>query len=190
MSERPTRERSRAHHAFQWLCVCAMLTAAEIVLNRFLSINTHALKIGFSFVPPMLAAMLYGPASASVVWALADFIGALLFPIGPYHPGFTAVNACMGVCLGLALYRREKASLPRLLIPILINCLVFGLGINTYWISTLYGSKTYWGHFLYRLPEYAVMIPVQLAVAPALLKLSVLLRRLGFVLPAGHSRGV
>ena len=171
-------------NAFRWLCVCAMLVAAEIVLDRFLSINTSALKIGFAFVPPMMAAILYGPVSAAIVWALGDFTGALLFPIGPYHPGFTVMAACMGICLGIALHRREKIPFLRLLLAILINCLLFGLCINTCWISQLYCSRTYWGHFLYRLPEYAVLITVQLTLAPVLLKLAVQLRKMGFSAPS------
>ena len=89
----------------RWLSSCAMLVALEIVLNRFCSINTAGLKIGFSFIPPMLAAMLYGPATSALVYALSDFLGALLFPIGPYHPGFTVCAAGMGLMLGLKTVR-------------------------------------------------------------------------------------
>ena len=37
----------------------AILVALEIVLNRFCSINTMGLKIGFSFVPIVIAATLF-----------------------------------------------------------------------------------------------------------------------------------
>jgi len=162
----------------RWLCICAMLIALEIVLNRFCSINTAGLKIGFSFVPPMLAAMLYGPGTSALVYALSDFLGAILFPIGQYHPGFTVCAACMGVMLGLMLHR-EHIFFLQICVPVLVNCLVLGLLVNTVWISQLYGSKTYWGWFLYRLPEYAVLIPVQLLVAPILKKLSKILQKSG-----------
>ena len=66
-----------------------VLTALEIVLNRFLSINAWNIKIGFSFVPIVVAAILYGPIAAGIVAALCDFLGAILFPIGAYFPGFT-----------------------------------------------------------------------------------------------------
>ena len=62
------------------MVILAMLTAAEIVLNRFLSINTWNMKIGFSFVPVVIAAVLLGPAYAAIVGALGDFLGAILFP--------------------------------------------------------------------------------------------------------------
>lgn len=171
-----------------WLCTCAMLIALEIVLNRFCSISTAGLKIGFSFVPPMLAAMLYGPLTAGLVYGLSDFLGAMLFPIGPYHPGFTLCAACMGLTLGLALHGK-KLSFWRILVPVCIDCLVLGLFVNTIWVSQLYGSKTYFGWFLYRLPEYAVLVPVQILLAPILSRLSELLRKMGLVGTMGK-RGV
>ena len=67
----------------KFICFAAILVAIEIVLNRFLSINTPGLKIGFSFVPIVIAAILFGPVKAGVIYALADLIGAILFPIGP-----------------------------------------------------------------------------------------------------------
>jgi riboflavin transporter FmnP len=45
-----------------------MLVAMEIVLNRFVSIKTPFLKIGLSFVPVVMGAMLYGPVGGAE-WA-------------------------------------------------------------------------------------------------------------------------
>ena len=171
------------------LCACAMLVALEIVLNRFCSINTAGLKIGFSFVPPMLAAMLYGPAASALVYALSDFLGAILFPIGPYHPGFTICAAGMGLMLGLMLYRKHITFL-HILLPVVVNCIVLGLVVNTFWVSQLYGSKTYWGWFLYRLSEYAVLVPVQILFAPILKRLAEVLRKTGLAGASAIKRGV
>ena len=78
----------------------AMMTALEIVLSRFLSINAWNLKIGFSFVPVVAAAMMFGPISAVIVAALGDFLGAILFPSGPffmdYHFIWHALSAPAG----------------------------------------------------------------------------------------------
>ena len=71
------------------LITLSVLVAMDVVLTRFLSINAWNTRIGFGFVPMVIAAMMYGPLSAGIVAALADFIGAILFPTGPYFPGFT-----------------------------------------------------------------------------------------------------
>lgn len=150
----------------------ALLAALEIVLNRFCSINTMGLKIGFSFVPIVVAASLFGPVHAAAVYALADFLGAILFPIGQYHPGFTICAALMGFVWGIFLHNGSgRAGFLNILAPSLINNLVIGLLVNTAWVAMLYGSKTYAGWFLYRLSEYAVLVPLNLVIAPALLRM-------------------
>ena len=136
----------------------SVLVALSIVLTRLLSINTLYVRIGFGFVPIALCAMLFGPVWAGVAAALADIIGALLFPMGAYFPGFTITAALTGVVFGLFLYNKEK-SLPGLIAAVLINCLVIGLLGNTFNLTLLTGTP-----FLALLPtrllQSAVMIPV------------------------------
>lgn len=197
-------KKSRAGVSIHVLTVLAMLLAMTVMLDRFpgLSVKTPGWKIGFSFVPPMLAAMLYGPVEAAVVYALSDLFGALLFPFGPYHPGFTVVAAVMGFILGIFLNKRPFAFLkggfewkkirffPNQLVPVLVNALVLGLIVNTYWVSQLYGSKTYGGWFVYRLVEYAILVPVQLILIPVLLKLCETLKKAGLAKNARRGAGV
>ena len=177
----------KSHDRLVKICVCAVAIALEIVLNRFLSINTAGWKIGFAFLPPTLVAILYGPGWSAVVYALSDFIGAILFPFGPYHPGFSICAALMGIVAGMLLcsdplagiqskikfqIHHESIGIFTNILPcVLINCILIGLYVNTAWVAMLYGSKTYWGWFVYRLPEYAIMVPVQLLLIPVLLKL-------------------
>ena len=63
------------------------------------------------------------------------------------------------------------SNLMKVLFPALINNIAIGLIVNTVWVSILYGSKTYFGWFLYRLPEYAVKIPVELLLVPIIVRL-------------------
>ena len=180
-----------------WITTAALLVALEIVLNRFGSINTMGLKIGLAFIPPTMAAIMFGPATGALVWALSDLLGAILFPSGPYHPGFTACAALMGLVSGLLLCRepvsirresergrfifdlsRKKVRIfPNVVAAVAVNCLILGLTVNTAWISMLYGKRTYLEWFLFRLGEYAVLVPVQIVVIPILIKLCDLLSR-------------
>ncbi len=179
-----------------YVTVAALLIAAEVVLNRFASINTMGLKIGFAFVPPTLAAIMFGPGMSAAVWGLSDLLGAILFPMGPYHPGFTVCAALMGVISGFLLnpdfaakllkkkkggpvppIRNRVRIFPNVVVAVLFNCLVLGLTVNTVWISQLYGSRTWWGWFVYRLGEYAILVPVEMILIPVLLKLAGTLKK-------------
>lgn len=143
----------------------ALLTALEIVLSRFLSISMWNIKIGFSFVPVVLAALLLGPLGGALVAALGDFVGAMLFPIGPYFPGFTVSALLTGLVYGLFLYR--KATLPKVVASVCITQLGISLFLSTLWISMLYGTP-YIALLPTRLGQAVLMTAVQILVIPLL----------------------
>ena len=99
---------SKQKFSTRTLTTLAMLIAIEVILSRFLSVNAWNIKIGFGFIPVVIAAVLYGPLAGGIVGALSDFIGALLFPIGTYFPGFTLSSFLMGVVFGLFLYKKQS----------------------------------------------------------------------------------
>ena len=129
---------SKSRFSTRTLTTLAVLVAIEIVLSRFLSFNTWNMKIGFGFVPVVVAAILYGPVEAGITAALADFIGAILFPIGTYFPGFTLTAFLTGAVFGLFLHKEQRW--PGILASVGINQFVLSLFLNTLWISVLYGS--------------------------------------------------
>ena len=138
-----------------------VLTALEIVLSRFLSISAWNVKIGFSFVPIAAAAILFGPIPAGIVGALGDFLGAILFPVGPYFPGFTATAFLTGAVFGLFLHRKQTPG--RVLGAAAVNQLLLGLLINSFWISLLYKSP-YVPLLGTRIIQCAILLPVQFGV--------------------------
>ncbi len=144
-----------------------VLTAAEIVLSRFLSINAWNLKIGFAFVPVALSAMLFGPLPAAAVAALADLLGAVLFPIGPYFPGFTLTALLIGLLKGVFLYLRQTWT--RIAAAVLIDQMLFSFLLNSYWISVCYGSP-FVPLLGTRIVQCAILAPVQFIVIWAMAK--------------------
>ncbi|MDR0861673.1 MAG: folate family ECF transporter S component [Oscillospiraceae bacterium] len=168
------------------VCQLALLVALEIVFNRLLSINTEALKIGFSFVPIVLCAVLFGPVHAAIVYAVADTLGALMFPLGAYMPGITLSCALMGLDFGLFLHgfvaASEKFELSkfktwlRIVCPIVINCVAFGLLANSFWLSLVYTKRSFAYFFTSRIIEYSVLIPVQIILVPIIITLARRLR--------------
>ena len=156
------------------LITLGVLVAMDVVLTRFLSLNAWNTRIGFGFVPMVIAALVYGPLSAAVVGALADFLGAILFPTGPYFPGFTFSMFLMGLVFGFFLYKKQSFS--RVLLAVAVHQLVLSLLLNTLWISLLYGSP-YRALLVSRLPQCALLTAVQLVVIQGLVRLLPRLRR-------------
>ena len=150
------------------LITLSVLVAMDVVLTRFLSINAWNTRIGFGFVPMVIAAMMYGPLSAGIVAALADFIGAILFPTGPYFPGFTFSVYLMGIVFGLFLYKDR--SFWRVVVSVLITQFVISLFLTTYWISFLYGAN-YKALLATRVVQSAIISAAQIIVIPLMAQL-------------------
>ena len=140
------------------VAILGILVAAEIIFARFF-IHTWNLKIGFSFVPIVIAAVLYGPVAGGMVAAIGDVISAFLFPVGAYFPGFTLTAFLAGVLYGLFL--KKKASFFNVLFCVLIIQGIISQFINTFFISYLYGSP-YWPLFVTRIAQTAALGLVQL----------------------------
>lgn len=141
--------------------VLGVLIAIQIVLSRFLSISAWNVKIGFGFIPIVVAAILYGPFPAGIAYALSDMIGAILFPVGPYFPGFTLTAFLTGVTYGLFLHKKQ--SVPCIAGAVAVSQLVLSLLVNSLWISILY-STPYTALLATRMIQCAVLIPTEFIV--------------------------
>ena len=167
-------EKKGFHISTRDLVMMSLLIALEIILSRFLSISAWNIKIGFSFVPVVIAAILLGPVQAGLVGALADFIGAILFPIGAYFPGFTLTAFLTGLVYGLFLHESQKPI--RIVGAVLINQLILSLCLNTLWISILYGSP-YGPLFVTRIVQTLILTAVQLVTITVLVRILPRIRR-------------
>ena len=140
------------------ISIIGILVAMEIILARF-SIHTWNLKIGFSFIPVVVAAIFYGPVTAGLVGAIGDIMGYILFPVGAYFPGFTLTAFVTGMIFGFFL--RKSQSVLNVVLAVLCVQIFVSQSMNTYWISFLYGSP-YWALFATRIYQTAAMIAVEI----------------------------
>ena len=136
------KQKSMTHR----LVLMAMFVAVQIILSRFLSINLWNLKIGFSFIPIVLAGILLGPLSAGLVGLVADVLGATLFPIGAFFPGFSLTSFITAFGYGFFLHKNQ--SMKNIVAAVLFSKIVGTIFLDTLWISILYGA-----------PFVAVLIP-------------------------------
>ena len=137
----------------------SLLIALEIILTRFCSINTAILRIGFGFLPIAIIAMMYGPLSAGIAYAIGDLLGMMIFPSGSFFPGFTLTAFLTGVVYGLVLYKKPK-TWGRIILAVCIVCLGINLCLDTVWLHILMGQG-YLELLPTRVLKVAVMIPIQ-----------------------------
>lgn len=147
------------------IVVAGLLLAMEIILTRFLSINTTFLRLGFGFLPIAMLAILYGPIWAGVTYAIGDVIGAILFPSGPFFPGFTLSAVLTGAVFGLILYKHE-ITWKRSLLASCVVVLFIDLLLNTCWLSILFGQA-----YLILIPTRIIKVAFAIPVETILIKL-------------------
>ena len=155
------------------LCSMGVLLAAQIVLSRFCSFSVWNMKIGVAFIPVVLCALLFGPLASAAVSALGDFLGAILFPIGAYFPGFTLTAFFSGLLWGIV---AKNQSVPRILLAVALNQLLCSLLLNSLWVSVLYHSP-FLPVLATRVVQCAIVGPVQFIVVFLLRKPMVQLRK-------------
>lgn len=122
------------------LTVCALLVAIATVLGFFkLVVVPELIEIRFAFMPIGMSGMLFGPLVGGIVGALADVLGYLVKPTGPFFPGFTIATAISGVIYGVFLYRK-KVTIPRIMLAQAVESVVVSLLLNSLNLSILYGN--------------------------------------------------
>lgn len=137
----------------------SLLIAIEVILTRFCSIQTPIVRIGFGFLPIAIVAMMYGPLSAGIAYAIGDIIGSMLFPSGTFFPGFTLTAFLTGVVYGVFLYNKPVTWV-RIVGSALTVCMILNLGIDTLWLSIIMG-KGYLALLPTRIIKSILMVPVQ-----------------------------
>ena len=140
------------------LTTTALLIAIATVLG-FLKIPVNQLiELRFAYLPIAASGMLFGPAIGGIVGMLADILGYLVRPTGPFFPGFTISTAVSGIIFG-AFFYKKKLTVPRVIVANLVETVVVSLLLNTFNLMILYGNP-FWAVLSAKLLKNAVMFPI------------------------------
>lgn len=145
----------------QILTRVAILIAMNVLLMNYLGIHTQFFKIGFSFVPIALCGMMYGARWSVPCAVIGDLINCFLGPFG-WYPPLTLTAGANGLIYGLLLKNRSD-NLAAIVAAAAITQLLVGMVVTTWFLSMLY-SAPYLELMATRLPQAAVMLPVQIVV--------------------------
>lgn len=147
-----------------------LLTAVYIVLaSPVCSIHTATIKIGFTFIPVVIAAILFGPLIGGAVGALGDVLSALVFPVGAWIPGITLNAFLNGLIFGLFLYKKQTWL--RALLAAVINNFGISLFLTTLWLAPVTGNP-YWPLLVTRIPQCIIVCAVQFIAITVVIKVN------------------
>ena len=137
-----------------------LLVSMEIIFTRFLSFQTPIIRMGFGFIPIAFSAVLFGPVIGGLTAVLADVIGMMIFPKGPYFPGFTLSAFLTGAIYGLFLFRKP-VKIANIAKSVFLITIFVDLGLNTLWLSMITGNAAA-ALLIPRIYKSAIMLPIQI----------------------------
>ena len=141
------------------LLVLSLLVALSVIVERFLGYNDRIINVSFGYLPVALAAMLFGPVPGAIVGASADFLGALLFPVGALDLRFTLIAALKGFVYGYFLFNQGVCR-GRIIFSQALVTLLCHLTLNTLVISTIIGQG-FWALLPLRVVKNLLFFPVE-----------------------------
>jgi ECF transporter S component (folate family) len=168
------------------LVYLGLLTALAVIFTRLIvvtvaigGVDNFRLGIGQLFL--ILSGILYGPLAGAYVGAMADIIGFVVRPGGPYVPLFTLTSMLTATLPGLilVLLRRGRAGLPslgQLLISVAIGQIISPILLTSYFLMISFGHPLLVS-LTPRLITQAFLIPTFALMA------HLLLRRLSGIVP-------
>ncbi len=145
----------------KWIYM-GLFVAIEVILTRFLSIQTPIVRIGFTFLPVALSAIMFGPLFSGIGAALADIMGMIMFPAGAYFPGFTLTAFLNGVIYGVLLYKKP-ISVTRVVMACILTTVVGSLVLDTVWLYMIL-DRAIAVLLPPRIIKALILIPVKIAV--------------------------
>ena len=102
-------QRNNVYSRSYKLVLVALMIAMTLIINRVFP-ATPVYHISVDFIPVFIVAVIFGPLWSALTYALADAIGAILFPVGPFNPGITFTLFLLGLAFGLVFYKKDLSG--------------------------------------------------------------------------------
>jgi len=162
------------------ICQVGMLIALAFVLERlFPIVNAPTMRITLAFIPMMCCGMFFGPVWGAFAFGIADILGWPIMGLTPI-PLILVSRIVTGFLFGLILHREDLRMWPHSVLSALSTQIICGAGLATLGLSLFLGTP-YFPLLWSRVPQHLILITLQIAVFPVLLKLREALRKNSFI---------
>ena len=145
------------------LAFAAMLVALSCILSFGKFAVGPNVNVTFFFLPIAIGAMYLGALPAAAIGAVADILGCLIMPTGPYFPGFTLSAAVTGLVYG-AFFKGQKPKIWKVIVARLILMIAVDLILTPLWLHLLYSTPLVWAFWVQRFVKCAIVCPIEVVV--------------------------
>lgn len=121
------------------LTFAALTCALSIVVGALYIVVGDNLRVYFTFFITAVGCAVYGPVMGVLVAAVTDTLNFIMFPSGPYFPGYMLGEMLAALIYGGFLYRKKITVLRLFFSKLLVNYIVNVL-LGCLWSKILYGQ--------------------------------------------------
>lgn len=162
----------------RYLALIAAFIALKIILSAAYIPVSENLRIGISFLVVAMEASIVGPVAGMVSGAVTDILSFIVFPNGPFFPGYTLTAMLGELFYALFLYNK-KITVVRIVIAKIMNNYIVNVGLGSLWSSMLYGNA-FMVYFARSIIKNTILLPLEVIL------LVVLFNLLGRILVRKH----
>lgn len=148
------------------LTFAALCCALSIVVGALYVVVGDNLRVYFTFFITAVGCAVYGPVAGMVVAVVTDTLNFLLFPSGPYFPGYMLGEMLAALIYGVFLYRKKITVLRLFTAKLLVNYIVNVL-LGCLWSKMLYGQG-YLYYLAKSLVKNTLLLPLEVICLAAL----------------------
>lgn len=148
------------------LTFASLCCALSIALGSVYVLVGENLRIYITFFVKAVGCSVYGPVVGMVAAAVADTLGYVLFPSGPYFPGYMLTEILGALIFGCMFYRRRITVIRIYGAKFLVNYLVNVL-LGCLWSKILYGQG-YLYYLVKSLVKNTLLLPLEVIALSAL----------------------
>lgn len=155
------------------IVLVSILTAAKIALAGFYLPIAANVRIGFTFPFDAIIGLLFGPIMGVISGAITDLLGFILFPSGPFFPGYMVSKMLTGLIFGLLLYRAKKITVLRVFIARLIINIFVNAMLGSVWqmfMAKIFTIEFYSLDFSTRFLKNIILLPFEIIIILYLFK--------------------
>ncbi|MCL2354298.1 MAG: folate family ECF transporter S component [Oscillospiraceae bacterium] len=162
------------------IILSALFISLNIVLTRFLSVQTPVIRLGFGAIPIFLSGMILGVKHTVLIAIISNLLGATVFATSgmPFFPGFTLNAALIGLMAGVLLYEtkeKQYSDMKFFLVLICLQTIIMGvitMLMTPIWLTAMLGQElawhVFWARVILNLGVVAIEVPLILVIRKAI----------------------
>ena len=113
--------------------ICAVMIAMQIILSRYVGIQTQFVQTSLGFVPIAVTSAVCGPVYGALCAFISDFLGVVIAGTNVYSPLF-AINAVLyALFYAFFLYKKER-NVKNIVLSVVLQTVIVAIPLTPLWL--------------------------------------------------------